>query len=92
MRYLLLLLLVGCTSAPQKQAVFDPVTRHTASKNDLLFTYRVGVDYPNGYDKAFSNANQWCGQQGMVAVEKLQAQCGTHEEQPTLCTVAFKCQ
>jgi hypothetical protein len=92
MRYLLALLLVGCTATPQKTVAFEPVTRHIASKNDLLYTYRVGVDYPNGFEKAFNNANQWCGQHGMVAVERLQAQCGVYEGQPTLCTVAFKCQ
>lgn len=92
MRYLLLLLLVGCTSAPQKQAVFDPVTRHTASKNDLLFTYRVGLDYPNGYSKAHTLADQWCSKYSMTAIERLEPQCGSYDDQPTLCSVAFKCQ
>lgn len=94
--YLAVLLLIGCASNQEPKTIattaYAPMTRHITSKNDLLYTYRIGLNYSNGYEKAMDNAAEWCAKHKLGVIERLQPQCGVYKDQPTLCTVAFKCQ
>ena len=99
-KYLLVLALVGCATAPEQKPIAskpnEPFRRVSAFKDDLLYNYTVGINYPNGFDRAEADARSWCQKKyQMGAVQRTQAQCGIYVNESRelqVCAVAFKCQ
>lgn len=97
MRHLLILLTLASTAAAAQTKDNPYYTRHIASKNDILYTYNIGLDYHGAFDKVLEDATGFCATKyGMGTVERVPAQCFTREAKDgsskTGCTVAFKCQ
>ena len=98
--YLLILVLLGCTSSQTKKPISakpnEPFRRVMASKDALLYNYTVGVNYPNGYLQAESDAAAWCQAKYKTgAVQRNPPQCGIYvneDQQTQVCAVDFKCQ
>lgn len=97
--HLMALVLIGCASSPEQQPMAikpeEPFRRVVASKDDLLYNYHLGIQYPNLFERAEADANTWCKRKyNLAAAQRTQPQCGVYinqGQQDQVCTVAFKC-
>lgn len=98
-KYLAVLILMGCASSPDQKPIAtksdEPFRRVVASKDDLLYNYHLGIQYPNLFERAEADANTWCKRKyNLAAVQRTPPQCGVYinqGKQDQVCTVAFKC-
>lgn len=94
--------LTACTTTTKQQqpAKFDmsqPVfKRYSASKSDLLYGFWMTEKTGDTYPKAAADADKWCSQYQMVAVERAYPACQEYVYPDGVsvrhCNVAFKCQ
>lgn len=89
-------LLIGCVSSPGQESMGskqEPAyVRHMATKNDILYTYRITGDGPTGFELAEADANKICRSKwGLAAVQKTQQTCGVYNTSAMHCSVAFQC-
>lgn len=89
------ILLVGATCAwvyAEEQNV-KPMMR---TERHLFYTYKLGVNMPNGYEIAEADAAKWCSSKGKGVIELTQPQCTTFVEDgkqdTVMCGVTFRCQ
>lgn len=103
MRYLVTLcaaLLTACASnkqavAPKYDITEPQIKRWSASKYDLLYTYRIDAR-GDGFAKAAMDADNWCSQHGMMVAVRINPKCEQSEYadgvKVSYCVMSFKCQ
>ena len=97
-KYLLVLLILGCANKTPTYSdkPLEPIRRVSATKDDLLYNYSIGLGYPNGFEKVEANATEWCKRKyNLGAVPRTQSQCSVYPNPAgdrQVCTVSFKCQ
>ena len=100
---LMLVLAMTACSTPKKQqpvAKFDPAEpifkRYSAFKEAILYSYRVDPTGKDSYGIVLADADKWCSQYKMIAVERSYPSCQEYvyadEEAVRYCSVSFKCQ
>lgn len=91
----------ACTTTPTTTIrPYDPnepaIKRYSASKSDLLYGYRIDQGAGDTYGKAKLDADNWCSQHGMVAVERTYPACQEYNypnnHNVRYCNIAFKCE
>lgn len=90
------MMLFGCASSSVQPPVEAKSSilyvRHMATKNDILYTYRITGDGPTGFELAEADAEKLCRSKwGLGAVQKTQPSCGVYNSSPMTCAVAFQC-
>lgn len=96
-KYLAVLALIGCSNAPEIKPVAskpEPAyVRHLATKNDLLYTYKIPGETVNGFELAEADAEKLCRSKwNLGVIQKTQPTCAVYNTSSMQCAVTFACQ